>query len=94
MIIFLYGQDTYRSCQKLKEIIGHYKEIHKSGLNLRYFDRGNLNFQDFKSETETLSIFREKKLVVLNKLGKPNHVFFVERGTIQFMLNAENVKIL
>jgi len=65
MIIFLYGQDTYRSCQKLKEIIEHYKEIHKSGLSLRYFDSENLNFQDFKSEIETRSIFREKKLVVL-----------------------------
>ena len=65
MIIFLYGQDTYRSSQKLKEIIEHYIEIHKSGLSLRYFDSENLNFQDFKSEIETRSIFREKKLVVL-----------------------------
>ena len=68
MIIFLYGPDTYRSRQKLNEIIEHYKKIHKSGLNLRYFDGGSLNFQDFKSEVETISMFREKKLLVLKDI--------------------------
>ena len=73
MIIFLYGQDTYRSFQKLKEITGHYKKAHKGGLSLSYFDGGNLNFQDFKNEIETLSIFREKKLAVLRDvLGDKN----------------------
>jgi DNA polymerase-3 subunit delta len=65
MIIFLYGPDTYRSWQKLNEIIKHYKKIHKSGLNLRYFEGENLNFQDFKNEVETISMFQEKKLLVL-----------------------------
>jgi len=65
MIIFLYGQDTYRSHQKLKEIVEHYKKIHKSGLSLRYFDDENLSFQGFKNEIETRSIFQEKKLIVL-----------------------------
>ncbi|HUW72171.1 MAG TPA: DNA polymerase III subunit delta [Candidatus Humimicrobiaceae bacterium] len=65
MIIFLYGQDSYRSHQKLKEIIEYYKKIHKGGLDLRYFDDENLNFQEFKNDIETYSIFREKKLIVL-----------------------------
>jgi len=65
MIIFLYGQDTYRSNQKLKEIIRHYKKTHKSGLNLKYFDGTKLNIQDFKDEIEQISMFKEKKLVVL-----------------------------
>ena len=42
MIIFLYGQDTYRSRQKLNEIIEQYKKIHKSGLSLIYLDAENL----------------------------------------------------
>ncbi len=65
MIIFLYGEDTYRSRQKLQEIVAHYKEIHKSGLNLRYFDGKSASFQDVKSELQTASMFKEKKLLIL-----------------------------
>lgn len=65
MIIFLYGEDTYRSRQKLEEIVAHYKEIHKSGLNLRYFDGKSTDFQDVKSELQTVSMFKEKKLLIL-----------------------------
>jgi len=64
MIIFLYGQDTYRSHQKLNEIIESYKKIHKSGLNLRYVEGGDFNFEDAKNETQTISMFDEKKLII------------------------------
>lgn len=65
MIIFLYGSDTYRSRQKLNEIIEHYQKVHKSGLNLKYFDNQKLDYQDFKNELRTAPMFKEKKLVIL-----------------------------
>jgi len=65
MIIFLYGPDTYRSRKKLNEIIEHYKEIHKSGLNLRYFLGQDLDFQDFKNEFQQTPMLKERKLFVL-----------------------------
>lgn len=65
MIIFLYGPDTYRSRQKLKEIIEHYKETHQTGLNLKYLDGKNLDYADFKNEIQTTSMFKEKKLLIL-----------------------------
>jgi len=65
MIIFLYGPDTYRSRQKLNEIIANYKKIHKSGLNLKYFDFKKDSYQEFKYEFQIISMFQEKKLVVL-----------------------------
>jgi hypothetical protein len=43
MLIFLYGQDTHRSRQKLNEIIARYKKVHQSGLNLKYFEDKDLN---------------------------------------------------
>ncbi len=67
MLIFLYGQDTYRSRRKLNEIINHYKEIHKSGLSLKCLDGEKLDYQDFKNETQSVSMFNEKKLVVVEK---------------------------
>lgn len=65
MIIFLYGQDTYQSHQKLKEIIERLKETSKNRLNLRYFDAKKIDFQDFKDEIQAVSIFKEKKLTIL-----------------------------
>jgi DNA polymerase III delta subunit len=38
MIYFLYGEDSFRSKEKLNEIILSYRQVHKSGLNLVYFD--------------------------------------------------------
>jgi len=70
MIIFLYGPDTYRSRQKLNEIIDHYKKIHKSGLNLKFFEEKELNFQDFKDEIQSVSMFDEKKLIILENIIK------------------------
>lgn len=68
MIIFLYGQDTYRLREKLSEIIEHYKEVHKSGLNLRFFENKNLNYQDFIDELKQAPMFQEKKMLVLKNV--------------------------
>lgn len=65
MFIFLYGPDTYRSRRKLNEIIAHYKEVRKSGLNLKYFEK--LNYADFKDQFQQISMLREKKLLILTK---------------------------
>jgi DNA polymerase-3 subunit delta len=80
MIIFLYGQDSYRSKEKLNEIIDGYKKIHKNGFNLRCIDADDKNessglgreiFEILKNETNTLSMFKEKKLIILkNSLDK------------------------
>jgi len=65
MIIFLYGQDTFRLSNKLKEIINYYKNLHKNSLNLDFFDLKKDNFENFKNILETKSIFKGKKLLIL-----------------------------
>ena len=91
MIIYLYGQDTFRSSQKLNEIIEHYKEIHKSGLNLSFFNLTEKDFQEFKDDSKTISMFDEKKLVVL-KNSSSNNSFqedFLENN--KYFLNSEDI---
>jgi DNA polymerase-3 subunit delta len=68
MIIFLYGEDSYRAKRKLEEIIESYKKVHKSGLNLVYFDAEKKDYKDFLNNFRTTSMFAEKKLVVLKNL--------------------------
>lgn len=81
MIIFLYGQDTYRSYQKVNEIVGHHKKTYKSGLNLKYFDfekdynpsasfSNSLrerapDYENFRNEIQSIAMFTGKKLIVL-----------------------------
>lgn len=66
MIIFLCGEDAYSSRQKLNEIINKYKAKHKTGLNFYQFDFSENGLRELKKITETNSMFKEKKLVVIN----------------------------
>ncbi|PIP18404.1 MAG: hypothetical protein COX42_01060, partial [Parcubacteria group bacterium CG23_combo_of_CG06-09_8_20_14_all_35_6] len=66
MIIFLYGQDDFRSKLKLKEIIDQYQNVRHSGLNLFYIDFKENQFSSFKEKVETISIFAKKKLIILS----------------------------
>ena len=65
MLIFLYGPDTYRSRQKLSEIIKEYRKLYKSGLNFKYLNCAKLKFQEFNDEIRQTSMFKEKKMIIL-----------------------------
>ncbi len=68
MLIFLYGEDTYRSLQKLKEIRGRYEGIHTQGVNLKQIDCSVFDFSDIKAELQGQSLFKEKKLLILKNV--------------------------
>ncbi|OHA62817.1 MAG: DNA polymerase III subunit delta [Candidatus Wildermuthbacteria bacterium GWA2_46_15] len=68
MILFLYGQDSFRSRKKLKEIIEQHQKVRPGGLNLFYHDFLEDNFSDFRSQIENQSMFVEKKLVVIENV--------------------------
>ena len=65
MILFLYGQDSFRSRKKLKEIIEQYQKVRPGGLSLFCTED---NFSSFKSQIENQSVFVEKKLVVIENV--------------------------
>ena len=95
MIIFLYGPDTYRSQQKLNEIVAHYQRIHQTGLNLKRFDFKESRFQDFIDEFQTVSMFGEKKLLILTNvfLGQESRENFPEQGE-KFLKSRDLILIL
>ncbi|RLC39795.1 MAG: DNA polymerase III subunit delta [Candidatus Nealsonbacteria bacterium] len=68
MLLFLYGKDTYRLQQKLKEIENQYKKIHKSGLNLEKFDANQISFKEFWDKLFQRSMFIKKKLFFLENI--------------------------
>ncbi len=70
MILFLFGPDVFRLRKKIKEIVSYYKNFHKSGLNLIFFEGEKLNFQFLKEKFQTVSMFKEKKLFIIKNIDK------------------------
>ncbi len=73
MIIFLYGQDSYRVTQKLKELVSAYKAKNPSGLNFISLDFPENNLDDLKGNLISNSLIPEKKLIVVKNIFKINH---------------------
>lgn len=70
MLIFLYGEDTYRSFQKLNEIRERYLGIHNQAINLREFECAAVSINEIEEELKTHSLFKEKKLIILKNVFK------------------------
>lgn len=68
MIIFLYGQDSYRINQKLNELIHGYKIKNPSGLNLIKLDLAENTLEDFFEAIKSSSLIPEKKLIILKNI--------------------------
>src|SRR3989344_2952919 len=68
MIIFLHGQDSYRSKEKLDQIVSHYKQVCKSALNLMHADAKNTDFSDVYNAINISSMFAQTKLVILKNV--------------------------
>lgn len=68
MIIFLYGQDSYRISQKLKEIIEGYKTKNPSGFNFVSLDLSESKIEDFFETIKSKSLIPEKKLVIAKNI--------------------------
>ena len=84
MTIFLYGSDTYRSRQKLNEIVENYKKAHKKGLNLKYFEGKDLDFGEIQNEIQQTSIIAGNKMLILEDTF--SNVDFKEK----FLKNSKN----
>ncbi|MDO8582083.1 MAG: DNA polymerase III subunit delta [bacterium] len=69
MIFFLYGQDTYRSRQKLQELKEKFvRERDPSGMNLVVLDGATMKPEDFRNAVSVMSMFAEKRMVVVERL--------------------------
>jgi DNA polymerase-3 subunit delta len=68
MVFFLYGLDTFLLQRKLKEIIGKYRSKHQSGFNFLKIEATEEGFQKMKDTVETISMFKEKKLIIVHNL--------------------------
>lgn len=69
MIFFLYGQDTYRSRQKSRELKEKFvREVDPSGANLVVLDGAMMKPEDFRNAVSAMSMFVKKRMVVVERL--------------------------
>ncbi|MFH1392945.1 MAG: DNA polymerase III subunit delta [Patescibacteria group bacterium] len=94
MIIFLYGEDSFRISRKIKEIIRGYEAKNPSGLNLLEFDFMESQLEDFFDSAKSGSIISEKKLMVLRNINKVNAEALLEFLKKQNFGNRDDVILL
>jgi DNA polymerase III subunit delta len=69
MIIFLYGEDTFRSRQKLKELKDKFiKDVDPSSNSIVYLAGNNLTMADLSEAIGARSLFVRKRLVVIENV--------------------------
>ena len=93
MIILLYGPDTFRARQKLTEIVEHYQRVHKTGLNLRYFNAHTDNLQEIIDWLRQSPMFQEKKMAVVKNLFQSADNKEKVKEHISYLENSENIVV-
>ncbi len=91
MIIFLYGQDVYRSREELRRIVEEYKKARLDSVrqaNPDWLDFNRIDcrdkeieiFEQVRQMTDTISMFNEGKLIIIE------NIFSINQGTQEEVL--------
>lgn len=69
MIIFLCGQDSYRSSQKVAEIKTKFiKEVDSTAINIVFLDGAVLKFEEFNHQVKATPFLSRKRLIIVKNL--------------------------
>ena len=93
MIIFLYGEDGFRSQEKLKGIKDKFLEKNSSGSGLSYFDfeeDKNIPLFAIKEAFGSKGLFFEKQLVIMKNLLAVAPKDFIVK-TVDFLKSLKNI---
>lgn len=73
MVIFLYGEDTYRSRERLHTLIERFKkERDPQGLNVSFIDAATTK-QHIIEEVKASPFLAEKRMVIVERLAQTKH---------------------
>ena len=93
MIFLLYGEDTYRSSQKLKELKDKFiKEVDKSGLNLTELDGEKLNMDEFNKNISASSFLANRRMIIVKNLISKNKSKSIQKEIVDLLKKQETQK--
>ncbi len=94
MIIFLYGKDSYRISQKVREIVKGYETKNPSGFNLAKLDLVENKLEEFFESAKSSSFIPEKKLIILKNILKADSEALLEFLKAQNLNKNDDVILL
>lgn len=94
MIIFLYGKDSYRINQKVREIVKGYEAKNPSGFNLVKLDLAENRPEEFFESAKSSSFIPEKKLIILKNILKTDSGALLEFLKAQSLSKNDDVILL
>ncbi|MBI3627379.1 MAG: hypothetical protein HY220_01330 [Candidatus Sungbacteria bacterium] len=68
MIYFLYGEDSFRSREKLHEILAEYKKRRGQSPDVAWFDGETDDARTLRDVGKSQSLFQEKKLLIIERV--------------------------
>lgn len=94
MVFYLYGPDSYRRGEKLRELLDAYRSKHENHdlLHVDLDEEAEEGWRKAKDFLGQPSMFVESKLLILRSVGKEKHAEFA--GVIQGELDTEHTFII
>lgn len=90
MVILLYGPDTFRSQEKLRELKKKFlRNVEGGSLNLKELDGEKITFADFKKEISTVSFLAKKRMVILKNLISKSKNKDLQKDIISYLKNYD-----
>lgn len=90
MFIFLYGDDSYRSSQKLKEIKKNFKEkTDPSGINIVTFEGDEFDLEKFNNAASQSGFLVTKRLIIIKNLLLSNPSKELADGLVELLTQLE-----
>jgi len=90
MFYLLYGQDTYRSKEKLNELVSHFK-TKVSGLGFFRIEGENFNEAEFKELLKGKTLFEKKYVVVCERILENKEVLNFILGSLGDLAKTDNM---
>ena len=91
VLIYLYGEDTFSSRQKLKQLKDKFlKEVDPSGVNLVVLDGEKINIDQFNQAVLSVSFLSRRRMVVIENLLKSKDKKMAE--AVAGLIDKESVK--
>jgi DNA polymerase-3 subunit delta len=90
MIIFIYGQDSFRGRQKIKEFKDKYlREVDRTGSGLTRIDGRIADMREINEKTGASSLFAKKRLVIIDNIFLNSGVNILEKVEEYFKKKEE-----
>lgn len=91
MVIFLYGPDSYRSQEKLFDLIEKFKEKRDSaGTSILKLDGEELASDEFRKAIFSAGLFAKKRMVIIKNLLSTNKNSELLEEVMKFLQNKNN----